>query len=263
MERWISVSGRRGALWVAVLVAVVTASRLQATSNTAFDGYYKGTGTSADRNVALAFTVIQGGVYWQTPGPSTGLVGQVTPAGGFSATVVDADHPTNGSTTLTGTLTVHGNSITGTGTFSSASPPCGTVCSGTFSVAQVTGPCTPIFSSLCVSHPGDHEFEITIHYFTAQGGGAEADAHAIDLTCAGITQGGNFAFFQDSNPEVIVKVLNACAINNVYWVFISAATNVGFTVVVRDTVTGAVVTYSNPDLHAAIPVQDTAALPCS
>jgi hypothetical protein len=260
MGRRILVSGRGGALWIALLVATFSARQLRAT--TTFDGYYRGTiivPGGGDSSPTIAFAVINGVIHWQAPGPTSGPVGNVNPDGSFTVQVQDPSHPAPDLATVTGVLTSNG----GSGNTSSPSPPCGSACTGHFTLTRQVGSCSPTSSDLCVAHSGDHEFDITVHYFTTQGGGAEADAHAIDLTCAGVTQGGNFAFFQDTNPEVIVKVLNACAINNTYWVFISAATNVGFTVVVRDTVTGAVVTYSNPDQHAATPVQDTAALPCS
>ena len=32
-----------------------------------------------------------------------------------------------------------------------------------------------------------------------------------------------FWFFESSNPEAVVKVLNACSINNHFWVFGAAA----------------------------------------
>ena len=79
----------------------------------------------------------------------------------------------------------------------------------------------------------------------------------------GITQGGAFAFFSTTNPEMLVKVLNACGEFQRYWVFFAATTDVGFTTTVRDTVAGSIRTYSNPDHQAALPVQDTNAFSCS
>lgn len=55
---------------------------------------------------------------------------------------------------------------------------------------------------------------------------------------------------------------DACALTGKYWVFYSAATNVGLKVTVTDTQTGRSATYVNPDRSAAPPVQDTSALPC-
>jgi hypothetical protein len=58
-------------------------------------------------------------------------------------------------------------------------------------------------------------------------------------------------------------VLNACAINDHYWIFYAATTDVGFTVTVTDTATSTTKTYSNTLGTAAQPVQDTSAIPCS
>lgn len=64
-------------------------------------------------------------------------------------------------------------------------------------------------------------------------------------------------FFNQDNKEMLVKVLDACAPFDTYWVFFAALTNVDFTVTVTDTVTGVVKEYSNPAGQAAEPVQDT------
>jgi hypothetical protein len=87
--------------------------------------------------------------------------------------------------------------------------------------------------------------------------------NAIDLKPVNVTAGGLFWFFGANNPEMLIKVLNGCALNNHFWVFYSAGTNVGFHVTVTDIQTGHTARYSNPDQTAAPPVQDTSALPCS
>ena len=45
---------------------------------------------------------------------------------------------------------------------------------------------------------------------------------------------GGFTFFDEANLEVLVKVLDACAINDRFWVFASGLTDVGVTLVVGD-----------------------------
>lgn len=127
----------------------------------------------------------------------------------------------------------------------------------------VTTGCQPSPASLCLDQqPGDSRFEITVAYSTTQGGGRSGDARAIALSPLGINRGGVFWFFSADNPEMLVKVLDGCASNGYYWVFSSAGTNVGFTLRVRDAKTGRQFTRTNPDLSAALPVQDTLALPC-
>jgi hypothetical protein len=126
-----------------------------------------------------------------------------------------------------------------------------------------TGSCTPSDTVLCIdNNPGDQRFMITASYSTSQGGGLSGNGHAIALSSLGVDQGGLFWFFAKTNPEMLVKVLNGCGTNNRFWVFFSAGTNVGFSVTVRDTVTGSQKTYINPDLNAAPPLQDTNAFAC-
>ena len=69
---------------------------------------------------------------------------------------------------------------------------------------------------------------------------------------------GHFWFFNDSNIELSVKVVDGRAFNDKFWVFFGSLTNVEFTVTVTDTVTGAVRTYFNPVGQLAS-VADTAA----
>jgi hypothetical protein len=71
---------------------------------------------------------------------------------------------------------------------------------------------------------------------------------------------GTFWFFDQANVELAVKVLDGTAINGQYWVFYGALSNVEYTLVVTDTVTGSSVTYSNPHGTFAS-VGDTSALP--
>jgi hypothetical protein len=51
-------------------------------------------------------------------------------------------------------------------------------------------------------------------------------------------------------------------VNNHFWVFLDAGTNVGFNVHVLDTSTNATRLYSNADNTAAVPVQDVLAFAC-
>lgn len=57
---------------------------------------------------------------------------------------------------------------------------------------------------------------------------------------------GAFWFFQPTNLELMIKVLDASAINGRFWVFFGALSDVEYTVTVTDTATGAVRTYENP-----------------
>ena len=121
---------------------------------------------------------------------------------------------------------------------------------------------------LCVDdHPGDGRFKVSASFQTAQDGGLSGKAQAIPLSQLGVVHGGLLWFFGADNPEMLLKILNGCTVNNHYWAFLSANTNVGFTVTVEDTLRNDSKTYTNADLTAAPPVQDTSALascgPCT
>ena len=70
---------------------------------------------------------------------------------------------------------------------------------------------------------------------------------------------GYFWFFDSTNVELIVKVLNGCSANGYYWVFSGGLTNVGVTITVTDTQGGAVRTYTNDPGVPFAPIQDTSA----
>jgi hypothetical protein len=131
------------------------------------------------------------------------------------------------------------------------------------STGTSSGACSPNATTLCIDHnSGDGRFMIQVHYSTSQGGGLSGSGDAIPLSSLGVTQGGLFWFFASTNPEMLIKILDGCALDSHFWVFFAATTNVGFTVTVTDTTTGHQAIYHNADQHAALPVQDTSALTC-
>src|SRR6185295_18027943 len=80
-------------------------------------------------------------------------------------------------------------------------------------------------------------------------------------TCEGgtPTDSGLFWFFAPQNWEMLVKVLDGCALNDRYWVFAAATTNVHYVLTVTDTKTGASVHYDNPQGRSAPATTDTGA----
>jgi streptogramin lyase len=126
---------------------------------------------------------------------------------------------------------------------------------------QSSSACTAGPATLCVDdQTGDRRWELSASFTSTDGAG---NGQAIALSSVGVDHGGLFWFFGASNPEMLIKVLNGCSVNSQYWVFYAATTNVGFTVAVRDTKTGFVKLYTNPQNAAAPPVQDTSAEPCA
>jgi hypothetical protein len=132
-----------------------------------------------------------------------------------------------------------------------------------FVTAQATGACVADAATLCIDdQPGDARFQVRVAYQTTQGGGYAGAGHSLPLATLGVARGGLFWFFSADNPEMVIKVLHGCSSTGHYWIYYSAATNVGLTTTVTDTVSGQVWTRVNPDRHPAPPEQDTSALPC-
>lgn len=67
-----------------------------------------------------------------------------------------------------------------------------------------------------------------------------------------------FWFFQESNWELLVKVLDGCPVNGRYWVLAAAATNVEYLITVTDTFSGQTETYENALGTRAPAIADTA-----
>jgi hypothetical protein len=160
-----------------------------------------------------------------------------------------------GSASCTGVFTTHGTN-----------PPLDTVLVNSAAILtdelNLTSHCIPSDTVMCIDDlPGDRRFKVTVHFHTVQGGGASGNGQEIPMAPLGVTHGGLFWFFGADNPEMLVKVINGCSVNGEYWVFLSAGTNVGFSVTVTDTVFGGTKTYTNNDLNPAPPVQDTSAIP--
>jgi hypothetical protein len=69
---------------------------------------------------------------------------------------------------------------------------------------------------------------------------------------------GAFYFFNPTNPELYVKVRNACVPQfDRWWVFAAGLTDVEVRLTVTDTQSGLAHTYFNPAGQAYAPVQDT------
>ena len=111
------------------------------------------------------------------------------------------------------------------------------------------GPCTPDAQSLCLA---SGRFKVQAAWQTAAASGA-------GTAIPGSSDTGQFWFFSASNVEIVVKVLNGCAIDNRFWVFAGGLTNVMVTLTVTDMANGTVKTYVNPQNTAFLPIQDTSA----
>ncbi len=113
-----------------------------------------------------------------------------------------------------------------------------------------TGTCTPTSTALCLNNG---RFRVEAEWTTSQG---QSDvAQVVQLT----PDTGYLWFFNSSNVEAVVKVLDACALNDRYWVFAGGLTNVQTVITVTDTQNGQVKTYTNPQSTPFQPIQDTSA----
>ncbi len=70
-----------------------------------------------------------------------------------------------------------------------------------------------------------------------------------------------FRFFGPGNWEVLVKVLDGCPLNERFWVFAAASTDVEYTLRVSDTLAETTRTYENPLGSRAPAINDVDAFP--
>jgi plastocyanin len=117
-----------------------------------------------------------------------------------------------------------------------------------------TGACIAGPETLCVN---GGRFQVEVAWRIPDG--STGAGKAVPIPSA--PDSGLFYFFNTSNIEMLLKVLNACGLNQRYWVFFAATTNVELAVVVTDTQTGQTRSYFNPLNRPAPPVQDTDAFP--
>jgi hypothetical protein len=101
----------------------------------------------------------------------------------------------------------------------------------------------------------DHRFEVAAS-FTAPNGGPAGNAHMVQLT----DDSAYLWFFSSDNVEVLVKVLNGCALNSSYWFFAGGLTNIDVVITVTDTNTGTMKQFHNPQGTPFQPIQNTSAL---
>lgn len=123
------------------------------------------------------------------------------------------------------------------------------------SAASDAGACVGDDTTLCLA---DGRFAVRVDWQTANGG--TGAGHPRPITA----NSGAFWFFQASNLELLVKVIDACGETPPHrWVFAAGLTNVATTLVVTDTVTGAVRRYQSPAGAPFAPLQDTNAFNCA
>jgi hypothetical protein len=116
---------------------------------------------------------------------------------------------------------------------------------------ETAGTCVPDATTLCLQ---GNRFRVQVSWRTQ-----------VDTTGSGQVvpfgsdDSGLFYFFNPDNWEMLIKIIDGCTVNDHYWVFFAATTNVEFDVTVTDTQTGVIQPYVNALGHSADAVTDTAA----
>ena len=104
---------------------------------------------------------------------------------------------------------------------------------------------------LCLNNS---RFRASVSWQTAEG--LEGEGQAVTLG----EDSGSFWFFSDNNPEIFIKVLDACNLpGNKYWVFAAGLTDVRTTLRVVDTATGEERVYNRPLGVSYEAIRDTGA----
>lgn len=114
---------------------------------------------------------------------------------------------------------------------------------------STSGSCITTGQSMCLA---GNRFAVSVAWKTPDGKSGAGTQNTLT------SDSGYFWFFQNTNVELVVKVLDARAVNGKFWVFYGALSDVEYTISVRDTFTGIVKTYRNPPKNLAS-VADTSA----
>lgn len=123
--------------------------------------------------------------------------------------------------------------------------------SGLVDAVAALGLADPCAGALCLNN---RRFAIRVTWRDFQGNTGVGKLAPISSDSSGL-----FWFFTAQNWEVLVKVLDGCSLNNHFWVFAAATTNVEYALHITDTQTGATRTYTNPLGTSAPAITDTTA----
>ena len=104
-----------------------------------------------------------------------------------------------------------------------------------------SGPCRVGDDFLCLR---EGRFEVTVHWTNPDVPGDFGTGGAIPVAIS--DESGMFWFFDPANVELVVKVLDGRVLNDRYWVFFGALSDVEYWITVRDAVGGLNRTYHNP-----------------
>ncbi len=143
---------------------------------------------------------------------------------------------------------------TGAGAGAAASaPPVGNDAVVAAPSAAGSGSCLPAAGTLCLQ---GGRYTVSVDWTNREGdtgNGSVAPPRTDDS--------GLFWFFSEANWELLVKVLDACTSNGHHWVFAASATDVGFDLQLRDTMTGRIRQYTKEPGKPGRALVDVSAFP--
>jgi hypothetical protein len=113
--------------------------------------------------------------------------------------------------------------------------------------------CVPSTTAACLFN----RFKVEVTYDATPGNGSGPANVVLESP-----QSVKFTFFDPTNIELILKVLNGCGLNNNWWVFAGGLTDVGVAIKVTDTSTGAVKSYNSTKHQLFQAFADTGAFGC-
>ena len=119
--------------------------------------------------------------------------------------------------------------------------------------AEPEGTCAPDSYTRCLR---DSRYAVRMDWWTGDG-----EAGPVQVVHVGTNDSGLFRIFGAENWELLIKVLDGCALNGHVWVFAAATTNLGYRLEITDTVTGAIRTYRNEAGSPAAAITDSRAFP--
>ncbi len=114
------------------------------------------------------------------------------------------------------------------------------------------GACVTGLDTMCLN---DRRFRLRIRWRDFAGNTGSGRV----VPGVGSADSGLFYFFSANNWEMLVKVLDGCAINDHFWLLAAATTNVEYTLEVTDTETDTIVQYFNPLGNSADALVETSA----
>ena len=116
------------------------------------------------------------------------------------------------------------------------------------------GTCLPDAATLCLR---DSRYSVAVEWRTADGASGPGK-----VVREGTNDSGLFWFFDPGdNWEVLIKVLDGCALNGNVWVYGASTTDLGYAIRVTDTATGVVKEYRNEPGQPAPAITDATAFP--